>query len=72
MGPVPCAGLTMMRQEERSLRTIIMVMVNTPLRSGMRTVRGSIAQLAGSLPLLRISLIADGSKAACLPFVPVS
>jgi hypothetical protein len=35
MGLVACAGLTMMRQEERSLRTIIMVMVNTPLRSGM-------------------------------------
>jgi hypothetical protein len=35
VGLVACAGLTMMRQEERSLRTIIVVMVNTPLRSGM-------------------------------------
>jgi hypothetical protein len=28
MGFVACAGLTMMRQEERPLRTIILVMVN--------------------------------------------
>jgi hypothetical protein len=35
MGFVACAGLTMMRQEERPLRTIILVMVNTPVRRGM-------------------------------------
>ena len=35
VGLVPCAGLPMMRQEERALRTIIMVMVNTPLRRWM-------------------------------------
>jgi hypothetical protein len=35
VGFVACAGLTMMWQEKRSLRTIIMVMVNTPLRSRM-------------------------------------
>jgi hypothetical protein len=29
------AGPTMVRQEEPSLRTIIMVMINTPVRSGM-------------------------------------
>jgi hypothetical protein len=29
------AGLTMMRQQERSFRTIIVVMVNTPVTSGM-------------------------------------
>ena len=32
---VACAGLTMMRQKERSLRTIIVVMVDTPVRSRM-------------------------------------
>jgi hypothetical protein len=32
---VACAELTMMRQQERSFRTIIVVMVNTPVRSGM-------------------------------------
>jgi hypothetical protein len=35
MGFVARAGLTMMRQEERPLRTIILVMVNTPVRRGM-------------------------------------
>jgi hypothetical protein len=35
MGFVACAVLTMMRQEERPLRTIILVMVNTPVRRGM-------------------------------------
>jgi hypothetical protein len=29
------ASLTMMRQDERSLRTIIVVMVDTPVRSRM-------------------------------------
>ena len=32
---VACAGLTMMRQEERSLGTIIVVMINTPVRIRM-------------------------------------
>jgi hypothetical protein len=35
MGFVACAGLTMMRQEERPLRAIILVLVNTPVRRGM-------------------------------------
>ena len=73
VGLVACAGLTMMRQEQRSLRTIIVVMVNTPLRSGMVLKIGMEGSDLGHLLSFGVALScpeAFGVVNACRVFLP--